>query len=307
MLFLVILVLLFGTIFSLLNNRFLSVSNFLTIFRQGSVIGIISVGAMVIFLMGCFDLATGAAAAFFGVAVGLMMEKGINSFLAIIVVTLIILTVSALQGMIVSYLNCDSFIITFGAMSIYRGVCYVLTRGVAIYDIDPAFNWIGQGYLFGVIGVPVVIMLICFGIGTFLLNYTRFGRRVYAVGGSEEAARLSGVNAKKHKVLGYVFCGAMVALSGLVLMYRVNSGQPSAGADYNLDAISAIALGGVSKGEGKIGGVLVGVFLISMISNGLIIIGLNDYIQQIIKGIILIFALSSDKFLNIGELIRKKG
>lgn len=306
MIFLFGLTIAFGILFSILDSSFLSVSNFLTILRQVSVIGIISIGALFIFLMGCFDLSTGAASAFFGVFVAIMMSKGINSIIAIIIATMIILIVSAVQGSIVSYLNCDSFIITFGAMSIYRGVNYVLTKGVAIYDIDASLNWIGQGIILGFVGVPVIIMFLCFALGVWILNRTRFGRRIYAVGGNEEAARLSGVNAKLHKVIGYIFCGLMVALSGLVLLYRVNSGQPGAGEDYNLDAISAIALGGVSKGEGKIGGVLIGVFLIGMISNGLIIIGLNDYYQQIIKGIILIIALSSDKFFTMVKQMMKK-
>lgn len=297
-LLLLLVTIIIGTLFSILNPSFFSADNFLLILRQVSVIGIISVGALFIFLMRCFDLATGAACAFFGVLTAILMNKGWNGTIAILVSTAIIITISVLQGSIISTLHVDSFIITFGTMSIYRGISYVLTKGIAVYGISPKWAFIGQGYLFGTIPVPVLILIFCFILGAFILSKTKFGRRIYSVGGNEEAARLSGVNPALVKVMGYLFCGLMVSLAGLILMYRVNSGQPGGGETYNLDAISAIALGGVAStgGEGKIGGVLVGVFLIGMISNGLIIIGLNEYIQEIIKGGILIFALCSNRF-----------
>ena len=196
-------------------------------------------------------------------------------------------------------------IATLGMMTISRGLAYIITGGLPVYGLPKGFVAIGQGYI-GIIPIPVIFMLIIFLIGGFLLNNTYFGRYFYAMGGNQEAARLAGVNVGKLKIATYLISGFLCGIAGLILMFRINSGQPTAGIGMEMDVITAVVLGGVSLsgGEGKITGVFIGCLIIGVLSNGLIIMNIGEYYQLVVKGLVLVLAVSFDK-LGQREKIKK--
>lgn len=216
--------------------------------------------------------------------------------------TIILLIIGLLAGLFngffINELGIAPIIMTLGTMTTLRGVAYLLCGGFAVYGIPEKFKYIGQGYL-GVIPFPVIIMALCFAAGWFILNRLGFGREVYGIGGNIEASRLSGVNVKKTLYKVYGLAGILYALAGLILMARVNSGQPSSGEGYEMDVITGVVLGGVSinGGEGSILGVVVGVLLMSTLQNGMVLMNISEFWQKVVKGIVLILAVSLDRIV----------
>jgi len=184
---------------------------------------------------------------------------------------------------------------TLGLMTAIRGVVYLVSGGMPIYGLPVEFKFLGQGNILGV-PVSVIIMMVVFGIGFIILNKTVFGRSVYGIGGNEEAARLSGVNIKKIIYKVYMLEGFFASLAGLILMSRVNSGQPSAGDGYEMDIITAVVLGGVSVsgGEGKILKVIIGVVFMGVLANGMLMMNISEYWQRVVKGLVLLLAVAID-------------
>lgn len=284
--------------FTIYSPKFISASNIFTILRQAAVVGICSVGMTFIILTGGMDLSVGSVIGVSCVGGALMVSHGV----AIPVVMIIILIAGGLVGLFnaffINTLNIAPIIMTLGTMTALRGVAYLLCGGFAVYGIPENYKVIGQGYL-GAIPVPVIIMAGCFALGWILLNRFSFGRKVYGIGGNKEAARLSGVNVKKMLYEVYALAGMLYALAGLILMARVNSGQPGSGEGYEMDVITGVVLGGVSTsgGEGGILGVVIGVLLMSTLSNGMIIMGISDYWQRVVRGLVLILAVSLDSIV----------
>jgi ribose transport system permease protein len=205
--------------------------------------------------------------------------------------------VGLINGFIISNLKISPLITTLGTMTIARGMAYIFTGGVSLYGVPDAFQWIGRGYLIkNVLPMPVVVMIIVFIITYILLNRTTFGRYVYAIGGNEEAARLSGVNVRKNKILIYTLVGTTAALSGIVLASRLGAGQAASNTGFELDVITAVVLGGVSMsgGEGRLEGTLIGVLIIGILANGLILMDVAPYFQLVVKGLALLFAVGLD-------------
>ena len=177
-----------------------------------------------------------------------------------------------------------------------RGVAFIISGGLPVFGFPSTFAKLGQGYLW-IVPVPVIIMVVIFALGFLLLNSTRFGRYVYGVGGNEEATRLSGVGVKSIKYLVYAISGFLSGLAGIVLLSRINSGQPKAGTGYEMDVVTAVVLGGVSinGGEGKIGFVVVGVLIMGVLTNGMILMNINEYVQWVVKGLVLVAAVGFDR------------
>lgn len=284
-------------LFSMLSDRFLSFSTAFTILKQVSITGIISVGMTFIMLTGGIDLSVGAVAGVTGVLAATFMVNGMPTAAACIVCLLIAAACGLINGVCVTILNIPPLIATLGSMTSLRGAAYLISGGSPVYGFDPSVKKFAQGSLFG-IPLQVILMMIIFCIGAFILFSTRTGRYIYGVGGNEEASRLSGVHVAKIKLTVYMISGFLSGIAGLVLLSRTNSGQPNAGNGYEMDAITAVVLGGVSMngGKGNIWLVIVGVVIMGTLSTGMVMNNINDYAQQVIKGLVLIAAVAFDSF-----------
>lgn len=283
--------------FSIVSDAFLTPENILNIFRQVSIVGICAVGMTIVILTGGIDLSVGSVIGVSVVTTALFMLAGLPPIVASIGSLLIGALIGLVNGFFINQIGIPPLITTLAMMTALRGVAYKLTAGLPVYGFPESFAYIGQGYVFG-IPVPVLIMGAAFAVGYVLLHQTRFGRHVYGLGGNEEAARLSGVNVALTKYKLYALEGALAALAGIVLLSRVNSGQPKAGMGYEMDIITAVVLGGVSimGGSGRIVGVITGVLLMGVLTNGMILTNIDEYTQWIIKGSVLLLAVSFDRF-----------
>ena len=283
-------------IFSFLSGNFLTISNFLTVGRQVSFIGIAAVGCTFLMITGGIDISTGSMLAFSGVlCTMLIVNHGVPIFVAIIVTLILGFLLGGVSGLAYTRFHISPLIATLAMQTILKGIAFLLTDAEPICGLPDAFKYLGQGYLFGVFPVPLLIMLVLFACGFWVLNCTYIGRYVYAVGGNAEATRLSGINIKSVNTLVFCVSGLFASFAGILMAARLGSGQPSIGVDFPMDVITAIVLGGVSVngGKGKITGVFFGVFIMGILGNGMIMIGLNDYWQWLVKGLVLLFAVAA--------------
>jgi len=227
-----------------------------------------------------------------------LMLSGIHPALASVLTLAACSVLGAMNGFFINTAKIPPLITTLGTMTAIRGAAFLLTGGLPVFGFSTSFKVIGQGYLW-MIPIPVVIMALVFAAGYIFLSKTRYGRYIYGVGGNEEASRLSGVSVTKIKYLVYTACGFLSGLAGLVLLSRVNSGQPKAGTSYEMDIITAVVLGGVSifGGEGKLSFVVIGVLIMGVLSNGMILLNINEYVQWVVKGLVLLLAVGFDRFV----------
>ena len=287
-------------VFACLSDRFLMPNNIFNILRQSSIVGIISVGMTFVMLTGGIDLSCGSivGASCVGAALLMTAAKPWHPVLACIVMVAFGTILGLANAFFIAQLKVPPFIATLGTMTSVRGIAYIITGGLPVFGFNRSFTVIGQGYV-GVVPIPVIIMVVVFAFGIIFLNKTRMGRHIYGVGGNEEAARLSGVNVKKIKYLVYGVAGFMSSLAGVVLLARVNSGQPNAGTGYEMDVITGVVLGGVSMsgGQGRLIMVVVGVLIMGILTNGMTMLTINEYVQQFIKGLVLIGAVALDSFI----------
>ena len=284
--------------FALSSPVFLKMSNLINIIRQVSIIGTAAMGMAILMISGGIDLSIGSHLAFTGLVVAIMLKQFSLPVWAAILITLSFsIIVGMVNAFLVTYINIPPLIATLGMLSVLRGVGYIITGGYPVYDFPEAFITLGRGYV-GPIPIPVIIMLVVFIFVFILLNRTYLGRYFYALGGNQEATRLSGIDVVRTRYIAYSLCGLFVGIAGLILLARINSAQPSAGSGFELDVITAVVLGGVSisGGEGKIPNVLLGVLIIGVITNGLILLNVHDYYQMVIKGVTLLLAVAIDKF-----------
>jgi ribose transport system permease protein len=282
--------------FALASPRFLSSSNLFTIARQVSMYGIAAVGMTFVILIAGIDLSAGSTITIVNIVCAfLMVKSGFSMTTAIICALLLAITIGVLNGFLVSTIRIPAIIATFATQTIFAGAAYLLSGGTPIYGFDERFKIIGQGYV-GPVPVPVIIMICCFAIGSFILNKTYFGRYFYAVGGNEEAAKLSGIRVGRIKYLVYALAGLFSGLAGIVMLSRTNSAQPTAGIGFEFDIITCVVLGGVSVtgGLGKISNVIAGVLIIGILTNGMVLLNVSTFMQMIVKGLVLILAVGFD-------------
>lgn len=286
--------------FTIANPRFTTPSNLLTIARQVSMYGIASIGMTFVILLGGIDLATGSIITFTNIfCAWLMVHLGVNMWAAILIALIAATVIGTLNGFMVSTVRIPALIATFATQTIFEGAAYLLCGGTPVNGFTKWFKVIGQGYV-GPVPVPVIIMAICFIVGSFILNKTYFGRYFYAVGGNEEAARLSGIRVGRVKYLVYSLSGLFAGLAGIVMLSRTNSGQPTAGKGYEFDVITCVVLGGVSVtgGYGKLSNVLAGVLIIGALTNGMVLLNVSSYVQLVVKGVVLALAVGFDCIQN---------
>lgn len=292
-------------LFSLMADSFFTLNNLRNVARQISMLSIVAVGMTFVMLAAGIDLSVGSVLALAGViGAKCMVTYQIAPWLAVLVALFLATLVGLVNGLLVAWADIPPLISTLGMMTIIRGLSFIVTGGLPVYGIPKGIQFLGQGYAWG-IPVPVILMVAFFIGGFFILNYTYFGRYFYALGGNEEATRLSGVDVFRMKLLVYSLCGFMAGVAGVIMLSRINSGQPNAGTGFELDVVTAVVLGGVSisGGEGKLGGVLIGALIMGILSNGMIILSVGEYYQLVIKGVVLLAAVGFDR---LAKKARKK-
>jgi inositol transport system permease protein len=279
-----------------MTSRFLTPTNISVILNQVSVNAILAFGVTFVIIAGGIDLSLGSLVAVCGVVVALLSQNNEYSLWLAIIGTLIAgIALGALNGIIVVLTKVPPFIVTLGTMTIGRGVALILSKGRPISDLNESLNFLGNGDLLG-IPIPILFLVLSYATCHILLTKTIFGRYVKAIGGNEMASYVAGVRVNRIKLYVYMISGLFAALAGILLTARINTGQPNAGLGFELDAIAAVIIGGTSTrgGKGTITGTLLGVLFIGVINNGLDLINVSAYWQQVIMGGIIILAVVLD-------------
>ena len=282
---------------SFASDYFLTFNNILNVLRQVSIIGIVAYGMTFVILSGGIDLSVGSVLALSSAITAGVMSSTHSFLLAVLAGLATGAVMGTFTGFLVSKAKMPSFIVTLAMMSIGRGLTLIYTGGRPISEgFTDLFNYIGGGYI-GPIPFPVILLIILLGIGYLVLNNTPYGRYIYALGGNEDATRLSGINTDKIKMTVFTISGIMAAVSGIVLASRLGSAQPQAGTGYELDAIATVVLGGTSLagGQGGIIGTLMGALIIGVLNNGMTLLGVSSFFQQVVKGLVILLAVYIDR------------
>jgi ribose transport system permease protein len=260
------------------------------------MIGISAVGMTFVLLIGGIDISVGSMIAMTSVICSKMIvEAHVFPVLAISVTLVLGSFCGLFVGVMVTRYRVPSLIATLAMMTITRGVAFILTGGIPVYGLPESFRLIGQGYIW-IIPIPLIIMLITFVFGCWLLEMTHIGRHIYAIGGNEEVARLSGINVVKVKIMVFIVSSFFASLSGIIMLSRINSGQPNVSQGFEMDVITGAVLGGISVagGEGRIANVIAGVLIMGVLGNGMVLLNLNEYWQWVVKGLVLFAAVAFD-------------
>ena len=282
-------------ILSIASPYFLQKSNILNIGVSFSVSGTMAAGLTVVMLMGCMDLSQYSAMALIGMLVGMMLEAGLNAWLAILGGILLGVAIGAVNAFITTRMRIVPMIATISTQLMCRAAAYLVKNGSYVRVTDPLFDRIGFGRLFGV-NYLVYIVLAVFLIIGYVLKNTTFGRKVYAVGGNQIASELSGINVVRLKYIGFMISGATAGIAATLITAQVAAAMPTAGAGNEMDGIAAVFLGGVAftGGKGYVGGTLIGVLILTVLSNGMTLLNIPPYYQQLTKGAVLLLSVYMD-------------
>ena len=298
-----------AAVFSLSSPVFLSYNNLMAILRQVTVTGVCAVGATFVLIAGGVDLSVGAMISLCGMTIGFLNVKyGVNIWICAVIAVAFCVLIGLFNGLIVAKVKLIALVVTMATAKVIEGVVYTVSGGMPIGGIDKGIRFLGQGRIW-IFPVPVLILFLSMYVGYFILNKCYIGRHIYACGGSENAARLSGIHTDKVKILCYGLCGFFTGISGLIMLGRVNSAQPNTGlGDEAMNVMTAVMLGGASfMGGGSVMGTIAGVLIIGTLNNGLLLLGCNDYIQTAAKGVVLLIAICFDPLQkNIAARIRTK-
>lgn len=281
---------------SLSSPVFLTVNNLSNILLQTSAVGIIAVGMTYVIIARGIDVSVGAIVALASaVAVTQMKDAGQPWWVGLILIFGVATTMGFVNGFSSAYLSMPPFLVTLATLTIGRGLVLAISQGVNYWGLDSFYTTLGLGSV-GPVPVPVIIMLAAFLVGHIILAHTVFGRKIYAVGGNPDAARVSGINVERIIMMSFVVAGVFAGLSSLVLTSRLNSFTPSMGTGFEFSAIAAVVIGGTSLlgGEGNIGGTLVGVLIMGVINNALNLLGVSVYLQDVVRGGIIFLAVLID-------------
>jgi inositol transport system permease protein len=292
------------------NNSFIKPQNMINVVRQISVIGLLAIGVMLCIIALGIDLSLGSVLGLSAVVTASLVQQigwkealypgfAAPFFVAVVAGLTVGIILGAVNGSLIAFFRIPPFIATLGMMTIARGLAYIYSNGRPVSTLVPDFLFLGGGDILG-IPVPIMIFGAVIVLTHLMLNYTRFGRHVYAIGGNETAARVSGVNIGRTKILIYMFSGLMAGLGGVVLTARVQSATPALGMGYELDAIAAAVIGGTSfaGGIGTVWGTVIGALIIGVMNNGLDLLNVSPFYQQVVKGVIIIVAIIIDERKN---------
>ena len=295
----IVALLVLGLFLTIMTESFLTAQNIRNLMIQTTTNFVLAIGVMFIIITGGTDLSIGRTAGFAGATVAFTYVNTGNAWLGLLVGLTAGITVGILNGLIIAKLNIAPFVATLGTQTILQGATLVLTDSKPISGMDPIINMIGTGDLFG-IPILIIIALLIFLIAGFILKFTKFGRVLYGIGGNEEATRLSGLNVQKNKIMAYAWGGLMAGIAGIMILARLNSAQPTAGAGYELEAIAAAVIGGTSfsGGTGTATGTLFGALLLSTIRNGMNLLSIPTNWQYVVIGVVIIGAVFLDSVRN---------
>jgi ribose transport system permease protein len=292
---------------SLLSDKFLTTNNLWNVLRQISVNICISAGMTLVVLLAGIDLSVGSVLAFTSVVCAGLLKNGIaiesldlfigfTVFGAVLSAVIIGLLIGLFNGWVITTFEIPSFVVTLAMLTMARGATMLYSQGIPISNLGNSFEFIGSGWFLG-IPIPVWISVIVVGIMIILTKKTILGRYIYAIGGNEKAAFGSGININQVKLTVYGIAGMMAAIGGVLVTSRLNSAQPNAGLSYELDSIAAVVIGGtsLSGGVGTIGGTVIGAVIIGVLNNGLVLLNVSPFWQQVVKGLVILLAVIIDK------------
>ncbi len=294
----VIPIILLGVVWTLIAPNFLTYGNLINVLRQVSMVAILAAGQYFIICSGYLDLSLGALVGFTGIIFAKsMVDYALPPYVAVFVCLIFGMLCGFINGQMITRFHIPGFIATLGMSYAARGLCYVITNSYPVSKIPASIGWIGRGYV-GSIPWPVIIMFVIYIIVAFVSQKTKFGRYVYTTGGNQEAAHLSGINVKRIINSVFIMGGAFAAITSIILVSRLNSGQPSGGTGYEFQAVIACVMGGVSLtgGRGKAVGVVLGAFFVGLLTNGLTLINADSNLQQVIQGVVLVAAIGFDVY-----------
>lgn len=287
-----------GAAVACLTPYFLTIPNLLNVAQQTAINAVIAVGMTYVIISAGIDLSVGSVLAFAGVVLAEVLQAGHSPVLAVAAGIAVAAGCGVVNGLLVTFGRLPPFIATLGMMSVARGAALMATGGRAIAGFDDGFRWIANGTLFG-LPASVILLAVVYAAAHFVLRRMKFGRYVFAIGGNGEAAQLSGVPVRGYVIAIYAVAGALAGVAAWLLTARLNSAQPIAGINYELDAIAAVVIGGTSLmgGEGSIAGTLVGALIMGVLRNGLNLVGVSSFVQQLLIGTVIIVAVLLDTFL----------
>jgi ribose/xylose/arabinose/galactoside ABC-type transport system permease subunit len=280
-----------------INHRFFLFQNITDILRTTSYVLIIASAATFVFIMAGLDLSVGSVVGLSGMIVGLLMTTGVPILISILLAVIMSALIGLFNGIAIVKWKIPAMIVTLGTLYICRGIANVLTEGKPVFPLPEAFNEIGGGKLF-LVPYSVYIMILLAIVFGFVLKHTTFGRCVYAIGGNEETARLSGINVDLVKIAVYVLCSSCAGLSGIIVASRLGSSQVAAGTGWELKVIASVIIGGTSTfgGAGTMTGTVIGACIMSVIDNGLVLARVNTFWQNVLVGIIIVATVGFDQF-----------
>ncbi|MBB3443560.1 ABC transporter permease [Rhizobium sp. BK379] len=297
-------------ILSFSNEFFLTGGNISNVLLQTSINGVLAIGMTFVILTRGIDLSVGSVVALAGIVSASFATTSATAgvigspypvAVGLLVGVFVGIICGSISGVIVSRFSVPAFVATLGMLSAARGMTLIYGGGRPVPALTPAFRWIGTGDVFGV-PAPVIVLAVVFAVSWWILNRTRFGRYIYAVGGNPHAAKTSGINTDRIRFTVYVISGGLAGLAGILLSARTGSGLPQAGVAYELDAIAAVVIGGtsLSGGVGRVTGTLIGALIIGVMNNGLDLMGIQSYYQQVLKGALIVGAVMLDQKRNFG-------
>ena len=288
---------LMSIIFTFLSNKFMTGSNWLNILQQASINGCIAIGMTLVIITGGIDLSVGSIMAFSSMIMAMLMKAGVPPVIGVLGGIVLGVAAGALNGALISLLNLQPFLVTMGSMSLFRGLTLIISDGLPVRGFSPAYvNFMSS--LNGVFPIPIIILLVFAAVAFFVLRYTRFGQFLFAIGGNEEATRLSGVSTRSVKIATYSISAFAASLAGIIYLGRLAAADPQAGNAYEMNAIAAAAIGGASLagGKGSIIGTLIGVLILQALNNGLTLCNVQSFYQTFAIGLIIIIATIIDHY-----------
>lgn len=287
-------ILILFVVFSVMEPYYFSLMNVVEILKQATINGILALGISLAIISGGIDLSLGCTFAIIIVTVGKMTAAGLNPILSIVLGALLGALMGSLNGLIITKMNLQPFIATLGTMSVYRGIAYVITGGWPVLGIPDSYRVLLNTKIPFLGDIPISFFFLIFiaVLANILLKNTRFGNYLFAVGGNEEAAKLSGVNVHRTKILAYAFSGFCAAMAGMIMLANLGTGEPASGQGYEMDAIAATAIGGtrMAGGKGSALGTFLGAVLLASLKIGMIVLKVDTFWQYIVTGIIIIIA-----------------
>ena len=274
------------------SDKFLTVTNLMTIIKQISIQSIVAIGMTMIIISGNIDLSVGSLVALCSVSGAMIMNKGLPTIIAVLAAVIIGAFAGFITGGVTAKLKLHSFLVTLALMTALRGLAQTMTNGRPVAGLPSAFGKIASASI-GPVPLLVIYMIVLYAIFMYVMKYTAFGRSIYAVGSNQESARLSGINIEMVKTMVFVISGALCGIAGVLLTAKVRSGDPTCANAWEMDTIAGAIIGGtdMNGGEGKLGGTIIGLLFVGILANGMVLLGVSAYMQSVIKGLVIFMAV----------------